>query len=115
MWKRAVVIGLLFVVAAWAQSFSANSAQIVVDVRPEAALGWQRNSTVLVKVRLAPGAQARVWAGESCGAVGDDAQVISASGTIPIELGSINGEGKLLVCLTSTDGRLNVSLAASRN
>jgi hypothetical protein len=116
MLKNAIVLGFLFALSGLAQLSSASSAQMVVDVRPEAALAWQGNSMVLIKVRLAPGTQARVWAAESCGVpAGDGAQMISASGTVAIELSTIGGEGMPLVCLSSSDGRLSASLAALRN
>ena len=115
MRKRSIVIGLLFVVAGWAQHSSVMTTQVAVDVRPEAALAWQGDSVVLVKTRLAPGTQARVWADFTCGAPTADSQVVAASGTVAIELANIGGAGKPLVCLASSDGRINASLAALHN
>jgi hypothetical protein len=115
MRKRSIVIGLLFVVAGWAQHSSVMTTQVAVDVRPEATLAWQGDSVVLVKARLAPGTQARVWADYTCGAPAADSQVMAASGTVAIELANIGGAGKPLVCLASSDGRINTSLAALHN
>jgi hypothetical protein len=115
MLKKATYFGLLFAGLGSAQSSSVSSAQLAVDVRPEATLTWQGDSTVLVKARLAPGTQARVWGDESCGAPAAASQVISASGTVVIQLADINGAGKPIICLSSTDGRLSVNLAALRN
>jgi hypothetical protein len=115
MRKRSIVIGLLFVVAGWAQHSSVMTTQVAVDVRPEAALAWQGDSIVLVKARLAPGTQARVWADYTCGAPAPDSQVVAASGTVAIELANIGGAGKPLVCLASSDGGINASLAALHN
>ena len=115
MLKRLTVVALLCAVGGFAQSSSVSSAQLAVDVRPEATLTWQGDSTVLVKARLAPGTQARVWADESCGAPIAMSQVISASGTVVIQLADIDATGKPIVCLSSSDGRLSVNLAALRN
>jgi hypothetical protein len=115
MLKKAACIGLLLAGLGSAQSSSVSSAQLAVDVRPEAALSWQGDGTLLVKARLAPGTQARVWADESCGAPTATSQVISASSTIVIHLADIDGAGKPMVCLSSSDGRLSLNLAALRN
>lgn len=115
MLKRLTVVALLCAVGGLAQSSSVSSAQLSVDVRPEATLTWQGDSTVLVKARLATGTQARVWADESCGQPTAASQAISASGTIVIQLVDINGAGKPMICLSSSDGRLSVNLAALRN
>ena len=115
MLKRIPVVALLCAVGGFAQSSTVSSAQLAVDVRPEATLTWQGNSTVLVKARLAPGTQARVWADQSCGAPTAMSQVIPASGTIVIQLADIDGAGKPMVCLSSSDGRLSVNLAALGN
>jgi hypothetical protein len=115
MLKRAIVTGLLFVVAGWAQHSSVTTTQLAVDVRPEAALAWQGDSVVLVKVRVAPGTQARVWTDDTCGAPTTGSQMISASGTVAIELANIGGAGKALVCLAFSDGRINASLSALHN
>jgi hypothetical protein len=116
MLKQVIVVGFLFALGGLAQSSHVSSARIAVDVRPEAALAWQGNNTVLVKVRLAPGMQVSVWAGESCASpTVDSAQVVSASGTVAIDIATLGGAGKPLVCLSSSDGRLTASLAALHN
>jgi hypothetical protein len=115
MLKRITLVALVCAVGGFAQSSSVSSAQLVIDVRPEATLTWQGVSTVLGKARLAPGTQARVWADESCGAPTAMSQVISASGTVVIQLADINGTGKPVICLSSSDGRLSLNLAALRN
>ena len=102
-------------VGSWAQHSPVTTTQLAVDVRPEAALAWQGDTVVLVKARLAPGTQARVWADDACGAPATGLQMISASGTVAIELANIGGAGKALVCLASSDGRINASLAALHN
>src|SRR4029077_12907517 len=97
MLKRLTVVALLCAVGGFAQSSSVSSAQLTVDVRPEAVLSWQGDNTLLVKARLAPGTQARVWADESCGAPTATSQVIQASGVSVIQLADIDGAGKPMV------------------
>src|ERR1700675_2183192 len=104
MLKRAIVIGLLFVVAGWAQHSSVTTTQLAVDVRPEAALPWQGECGVLVKAGLGPGTPARVWPDDPCGAPAAGAQLVSTSGTVAIDLADIGGAVKALVCLASSDG-----------
>ena len=115
MLKRSIVAGLLFVAGGWAQHSPLMTTQVAVNVGPEGTLTWQGNSAVLVKARLASGTQARVWADDTCGAPTADSQMISASGVVAIELANINGSGKPLVCLASSDGRISVSLPAIHN
>ena len=112
---RITLIALLSAVGGFAQSSSLSSAQLAVDVRPEGTLTWQGDSMVLVKARLAPGTQARVWADQSCGAPIATSQVISASGSVVIQLADIDGMGKPVICLSTSDGRLSLNLAAPRN
>ena len=114
MLKKATFIGFLFAVCGLAQSLSVANTQVIVDVHPEATLTWQGDAAVLVKARLAPGTQARVWTDQSCGAPTAAARVISASSTVVIQLTDLGGTGKL-VCLSSSDGRLNATLAALHN
>src|SRR5713226_9153649 len=101
MLKEAACFGLLLAGLGSAQSSSVSSAQLAVDVRPEATLTWQGDSTVLVKARLAPGTQVRVWADESCGAPIATSQVIPASGTVVIPIADLGGTGKPVICLSS--------------
>jgi hypothetical protein len=115
MLKKAICCGFLFAVCGLAQSSSVTYTQVIVDVRPEGALAWQGDSVVFVKVRLAPGTQARVWADESCGAPAVSSQVLPASGMLAINLAAIDGVGKAMVCLSSSDGRISASLPAIHN
>ena len=115
MIKNAICLALLLAVSGWPQSSTVSNAQLFVDVRPEAVLAWQGDGAVLVKARLAPGGQVRVWADDSCGAPSASSQVITSSSTVVIQLATIDGAGKQFVCLSSSDGRLSVNLAALRN
>src|SRR5579864_4893208 len=115
MLKSAICIGFLFAVSGWGQSSSITTTQVTVVIQPEAMLAWQGDSAIIVKARLAPGTQARVWAGESCGAPTPTSQVISTSGTAVIQLAAMDGEGKPMVCLSTSDGRVSMNLAALHN
>jgi len=97
-----------------AQSSHTTSGLLTIEVRSEAVLAWQDAVSVLVKVRLAPRKNASVWAEDSCGAPPVNSQVIPASGTYAIPLGSIGGPGKANVCLLSNDGGLRTFLPAFR-
>lgn len=110
MLKRAICIGFLFAVCGLAQSSPVSGTQVMVDVRPEAALSWQGDGAVLLKARLAPGTLARVWADDSCGAPITEAQVIPGSGMYTIPLADLGAAGKPMVCLSSSDGRLSAAL-----
>jgi hypothetical protein len=76
----------------------------MVHVRSEAALAWQGDAVVMVKVRLAPGTHMTVWAEDSCRGPSVNSQIIPASGTYAIPLGRIGGSGNATVCLSSNDG-----------
>lgn len=112
MLKRAICIGFLFAVCGLSQSSSLSSAQVTVNVRPEAALSWLGDAAVTLKARLAPGTQATVWADDSCSVPAAGAQVISGSGTYTIPAADLGAAGKSMVCLSSSDGRLSMNLPA---
>jgi hypothetical protein len=107
---RASCIGLVFCICGLAQSSSATNMQLVVQVRSEAAIAWQGENAVLVKVRLGPGIQARVWTDDSCGTPSVNGQVIRGSGTYTIPLAAIDGSGTANICLSSSDGGLRTVL-----
>ena len=96
-----------------AQSRTAT-ASLIVQVRPEELLQAQ-NGSVALKLRLASGATARLWAAISCTSPPLDSQIIIASGdyTIPlntlIPVSSAPGPSAGQVCLISSDGVLNDS------
>ena len=97
----------------FAQSSSHANVRLVVEIHQEASLEWQGDSEVLVKVRLAPRTQARLWAADSCVTHGQSGYSISSSGTYTIPLSVIDGVGKPMVCLSSSDRRLTAHLAVS--
>lgn len=112
MRKKAICIAFLFAVCGLAQSSSVGNTQVMVQVRAEVSLTWQGDTAVLVKARLAPGTEARVWADQSCAIPTAGAQVVSSSGTVVIQLADMGAAGSPMVCLSSSDGRLSASLAA---
>ena len=86
--------------------------QLAVRVGSEAALTWQGDRVVLVKIRLALGTQARVWMNDSCGTPPANGHVVPASGTYTIPLGELDGFGTENVCLSSSDGTVRSVLPA---
>jgi hypothetical protein len=114
MLKRAIVIASLMAAAGLGQSSPVTTGQLAVNIGPEATLAWQGDTLVMVKARLAPGTQARIWADDNCGLPAAGARVIVASGMIAIDLANLDAAGKRLVCLLSSDGRLSATLPAVR-
>jgi hypothetical protein len=109
-WTRASAIGFALCFSSFAQSSPPANARLIIQVRPEAALAWQGDAAVLVKVRLVPGALLTIWQEDSCSAPLAGGHVISASGIYTIQLGSIGGFRKANVCVSSNDGVLRAFL-----
>ncbi len=84
-WIGVVVASSLYVFAA------SVSHQLHVEVRPEAALSRRDEATLLLKVRLAPRAQAVLWNARSCNAPDPGAYRVVRSGTYTIPFSSIPG------------------------
>ena len=84
-------------------------------MRPEVLLQNQ-NGAVLVKIRLARGTTARLWAANTCTSPSPESHFIAQSGiyTIPhsalTPVSSNPISGATQVCLASSDGVLNDSL-----
>lgn len=96
-----------------AQGHMVNTA-LVLQVRPEELLK-DNNGSVLLKIRLARGSSAQLWAADSCGSPTAYGTVINASGTYTIPYDSLRLEstdpaGRSQVCLASSDGILHDSL-----
>jgi hypothetical protein len=106
----AACVGFVSCICGLAQSSPTGSAQLILAVYSEAALSWQGNDAVLVKVRLAPGMRVTVWSDDACGAPPASGQLIPASGAFPIQLGSIGGPEKGNVCLSSNDASVRAFL-----
>jgi hypothetical protein len=77
-------------------------------VRPEARLD-QDGTFLNVKIRLARGADARLWSATTCGAPLADTLVISRSGTHTIPLSALGGPAGENICLASSDGTLRLT------
>ena len=117
LWAMAALISVIFQMTGeiplYAQARTA-AASLTVQVRPEEMLQVQ-NGSVALKVRLASGATARLWAANSCTSPSPESQVIITSGiyTIPLNtltpVGSHPGPSAGQVCLMSSDGVLNDS------
>ncbi len=105
---RTICAGFVFCICGLAQT--STNLQLIVQVRSEAAITWQGENAVLVKVRLASGTQVKVWAEDSCGSPSPNGHVIATSGTHTILLGEMDGLGKANVCLSSSDGSLHTIL-----
>lgn len=115
---RAALIGLILLQGSaallHAQSRTASSA-VVLQVRPEERLEEQLGRVIL-RIRIARGTTARIWAANSCAASSFESQVITQSGNYSFPLSALTGESShpgadaLQVCLTSSDGALSDSL-----
>jgi hypothetical protein len=113
----AVLIGVIVLLTGqiplYAQSRMATSS-LVLQVRPEELLQVQNDSVVL-KIRLARGTMAQLWAAESCTSPSPESQVIIASGKYTIPLNTLTPVSSNTtattgqVCLASSDGVLNDS------
>ena len=114
------LVGVLFLLSGalplFAQQRMVNSS-LVLQVRPEEVLQSQDGS-VKLKIRLAPGTTASLWAAESCASPAAAAQIIAVSGVYSLPLSSFapapgnSSPSALRVCLASSDGALKDSLPA---
>lgn len=118
-WGRvATLVGaLIFLTSAislYAQRRTATTS-LELRVRPEELLRVQNDSLVL-KIRLAPGTIASIWAANSCTSPAPQSRVISASGTYTLPLHALMSmlsnptSSATQVCLASSDGVLNDSV-----
>src|SRR5260370_24985570 len=89
------------------------SHMLVVQVRTEAALSRQGEGTLLLKIRLAPGARAALWRANSCGAPDPTEYTVVHSGIYAIPLSEIPGPSDTGTCLASSDGALAIFLPSS--
>jgi hypothetical protein len=115
----AALMGAVFLLAAGthvhAQSRMATPSSLGLLVRPEVLLQDQ-NGSIVLKIRLARGTTARLWAANSCTSFSLPSQVILASGTYTIPLNTLTPVSSKpvavssRVCLVSSDGVLNDSL-----
>ena len=97
-------------VASFAQS-PVSIARLAVEVRSEAALAWDGSSAIVVKARIAQGAELRLWIAETCAVPSTDAKRIRSSGVFVIDLPDIAAIGATNVCLLSSDATIHKWLA----
>jgi hypothetical protein len=109
-----VIVFLTGVPPLYAQGRTATTS-LALQVRPEELLQDQDGSVVL-KIRLARGATARLWAANSCASPSPQSDVITMSGIYSIPYSVLAPVSSNLspttgqVCLVSSDGMLNDSL-----
>ncbi len=103
---RVLVASLGFVWCSCGLAESPANMQLIVQVRSEAAL-VPHGASVLVKVRLAPATQVKIWRQDSCDSLPTTGHVMADSGVYEIPLGDL-GDGTTL-CLASTDNGLRIS------
>jgi hypothetical protein len=107
-WRIGVaVVGILPVFAA------SVSHQLFVQVGPEVALWHQDEATLLLKIRLKPGAQATLWNAKICDAPDSGAYPVARSGIYSIPLSVIPGPADAGTCLASSDGTFAVFLPST--
>jgi hypothetical protein len=104
-----VAVGMLCVPPAPAASHTATTS-LTLQVRPEARLD-QDGDFLRVKIRLARGADARLWSATACGAPLADTLVILRSGTHTIPLSALGAPAGENICLASSDGTLRLTRA----
>ena len=113
-------IGVLLLLAGAIQASAQRKvvvSSLVLQIRPEELLQAQ-SGNVLLKIRLAPGTTARLWAANACQAPSPPSQVITVSGRYTIPFSAFTpGSGApsqqtRLICLLSSDGTLRDSVPA---
>ena len=109
-----VILLLTGVTQLYAQGRTAGTS-LVLQVRAEDLL-QEQNGSVGLKIRLARGTTARLWAANSCTSPSPESQVIAVSGIYSIPFNvlrpMISGSNRSVnqVCLLSSDGMLSDSL-----
>ena len=106
-----LALGLTNAPALRAQKSRVATTALVLHVVPEEQMEVQSDATAL-KIRLASGSTAQIWAGSSCGAPAPQARIITKSGTYSIPLNTIGvthshtASDGVSICLLSSDGLL---------
>jgi hypothetical protein len=116
--RLAALIGALVLLTGeihlYAQSRTAT-ASLILQVRPEELL-QEQNGGVVLKIRLARGTTARLWAANSCTSPSPQSHVLTISGIYNIPLSAFTPvsdnptPSTTQVCLLSSDGVLHDSL-----
>ena len=87
-----------------------KTATLTLGVQPQLLL-VEQDPNVILKIRLAHGVTAQLWANNSCGSPKNNAMTFTASGTYTISIQSIKGHGELYACVLSSDGLQHATLA----
>jgi hypothetical protein len=120
-WGRTLVLLIALVLGSpllWlrAQKSKVATTTLVLTVVPEERMALQGNA-VSLKIRLASGTTARLWAGTSCGTALPASLVITRSGAYSIQPTALGvtytpaASEVVSVCLLSSDGLLHDSVA----
>ncbi len=110
----------IFVISLWSVPVIVSGASrsatetLLVQVRPEVALSYLGNDALLLKIRLPAGARASLWRAQNCEKPVAGAPVVDQSGTQVIALSVIPGPTDALICLTTSDGSIALTLQAKR-
>jgi len=113
--KVAILVISLWCVSGIVSGASRSATQtLLVQIRPEAALSYLDNEALLLRIRLAPGARASIWKAQNCEKPAAGAPVVDQSGTQVVALSVIPGPPDALICLTTSDGSIAVTLRARR-
>jgi hypothetical protein len=115
--RTAALIGVIVLLTGALQHAQSRTAtaSLVLQVRPEELLQDQ-NGSVILKIRLARGTTARLWAANSCTSPSPESQVITKSGIYSIPFNTLRpaisdpNSSASHVCLLSSDGMLSDSL-----
>lgn len=104
-----LVIVVCILVSSVQAATSTATARVVVIIAPEQML-IQQGDDILLKIRLSPGATARVWVDSSCEIPNSKAVLILQSGSYVLPIEKMQGLGGSYSCLRSSDGRLTTAV-----
>src|SRR5260370_32838965 len=112
-WRGRLGVAVMGILPVFGGSVSQVSHQLYVQVRPEVALSHQGEATLLLKIRLVPGARATLWNAKTCNAPDPEAYAVVRSGIYSIPLSVIPGPADAGTCLVSSDGAFAVFLPSN--
>ena len=115
--SKAAIAGLaacLLVVAFAYAGVRSVTTRLNLAVGEQVYLAQQGNNLIL-KIRMAPGVTAQLWADNVCGQPKSNALVFTKSGNYTIPVESIKGSGASYACLLSSDGQLKTSVALAQS
>jgi len=98
-----------FATATEAQHQGKQTANLTLTIQPQMQLE-KKGANLVLKIRLAPGADAKLWGDNSCGLPKDNYTTFTASGTYQVSVQNLTALGQAYVCAASSDGRLKASI-----